>query len=162
VTLGRLQRLLHDANATVRRADDRIRIGLGIVPASASDSILYAWAASPSSPVATVGFTLVAGPGGAPLLDARLASADRWMQSTGSAKEHWVFRAGGIPSVHGDEAQGLAIERILGWAMAHPGMRGAIVTHAADYGTGRGLRAASGRVRPAFAVVVRAVRETSR
>ena len=158
----RLDRLLRAAATTTRRASPRTRIALSIIPATAADSALYAWAASSDSPLDAVGFTLLAGTGGSTTLDAELAAAERWMRQGGRDKEHWVFRTGGLPGGHGEEAQERAIAGVLGWAMATRGIRGAIVTHAGDYGTGRGLRAVSGRVRPAFTVVVRAARETSR
>jgi hypothetical protein len=162
VAESRIAHRLAAARAAARRADPRIRIGLSIVPATSRDSALYEWAVSPRSPVDAVGFTFLAGPGGAPVLAGRLAAAERWMRLAGRAKEHWVFRAGGLPMIHGDASQEAAIAGILGWAMPRPGIRGAIVTHAGDYGTQRGLRGVSGRVRPAFAVVVRAGREANR
>jgi hypothetical protein len=160
--LERLDRLLRAAAVTAKRASPGMRIAVSIVPGTVDDSILYAWAASSGSPVDAVGFTFLAGPGGATRLEAELGAAERWMRRADRDREHWVFRAGGLPGVHGDEAQERATAGILGWAMPRPGIRGAIVTHAGDYGTGRGLRAVSGRVRPAFAVVVRAARETRR
>ena len=81
------------------------------------------------------------------------------MLASGSRKEHWVFRAGGIPLIHGDLTQDNALAGLLGWAMGRPGIRGIIVTHAGDYGSLRGLRAPTGRVRPAAATLFRAGKE---
>ena len=146
--------------ATVKRVDRRIKVGVTLIP-GARDSAVYAWAAAVDSPMDAVGFTLLAGAGGGPRLDARLATADRWMQRAGTVKEHWLFRAGGAPSLHGDEAHELAIIGLLGWAMNRPGIRGAVVTHAGDYGSMRGLRAASGRIRRATATLGRAAKEAA-
>ena len=144
--------------ATAKRADRRIKVGISVIP-GVRDSAVYAWAASSDSPLDAVGFSLLAGAGGGPRLDARLRTAESWMQRAGTLKEHWLFRAGGAPSIHGDAAQELAIAGLLSWAMGRPGMRGAIVTHAGDYGSMRGLRAPSGRLRPATGTMFRAAKE---
>jgi hypothetical protein len=144
--------------ATVKRADRRIKVGISVIP-GARDSAVYAWAASADSPLDVVGFSLLADGGGGRELDARIRTAESWMQRSGVIKEHWLFRAGGAPSIHGDAAQELALAGLLGWAMARPGMRGAIVTHAGDYGSMRGLRAASGRLRSATGTLFRAAKE---
>ena len=157
---ARRQWQLQAVAATVKRADRRIKVGVALIP-GARDSAVHAWAASIDSPMDAVGFSLLASAGGGPRLDARLATADRWMQRSGTAKEHWLFRAGGAPSLHGDAAHDLAIAGLLSWAMSRPGIRGAVVTHAGDYGSMRGLRAASGRLRPAAVTVGRAAKEAA-
>ena len=159
---ARIDLLIRTAATAARRGHPRTRIALSIVPATPSDSALYAWAASPDSPIDAVGFTFLAGPRGVSELEAQLATAERWMRAVGGTKEHWVFRAGGLPAIHGELAQERAIAGILDWAMPRPGIRGAVLSHAGDYGPQRGLRAVSGRVRPAFSIVVRAGRETGR
>jgi hypothetical protein len=144
--------------ATAKRVDRRIKVGISVIP-GVRDSAIYAWAAASDSPLDAVGFSLLAGAGGGPRLDAQLRTADSWMQRTGTAKEHWLFRAGGAPSIHGDASQEFAVAALLSWAMGRSGMRGAIVTHAGDYGSMRGLRAASGRLRSATSIVFRAAKE---
>ena len=151
---GRLRALA----AAVRAADGRTRIALSVTP-GARDSAIYAWAASSASPLDAVGFSLLADAGGGPRLAARLRTVERWMGASGEAKEHWVFRAGGLPLIHGDLTQDHALTGLLGWAMGRPGIRGIIVTHAGDYGSLRGLRAPSGRIRPAAATLFRAGKE---
>jgi hypothetical protein len=155
---GRRQWQIRAMTAAVKRVDRRIKVGISVIP-GLRDSALYAWAASSDSPLDAVGFTLVASAGGGPRLDARIRTADAWMQRAGTAKEHWLFRAGGAPSIHGDAAQELAMAGLLSWSMGRAGMRGAIVTHAGDYGSMRGLRAASGRLRPATSTLFRAAKE---
>lgn len=155
---ARRQWQLRALAATAKSADRRIKVGISVVP-GVRDSAIYAWAASSDSPLDAVGFSLLASAGGGPRLDARLRTAESWMQRSGTSKEHWLFRAGGAPSIHGDAAQELAIAGLLSWAMGRPGMRGAIVTHAGDYGSMRGLRAASGRLRSATGTLFRAAKE---
>jgi hypothetical protein len=144
--------------AAVKKVDPRIRVGISVVP-GARDSSVHAWAASGDSPLDVVGFSILADAGGGPRLDARIRTADSWMRSVGTLKEHWIFRGGGAPSLHGDVAQERTIAGLLGWAMGRPGVRGLIVTHAGDYGSMRGLRAPSGRLRPGAATMFRAARE---
>ena len=144
--------------AAVKAASPRTRVALSVTPGT-RDSAIYAWAASADSPLDAVGFALLADAGGGPGLAARMRTAERWMVASGGLKEHWVFRAGGLPLVHGDLTQDHALTGLLGWAMGRPGIRGIIVTHAGDYGSLRGLRAPSGRLRPATATLFRAGRE---
>ena len=74
------------------------------------------------------------------------------------AKEHWVFAAGGYPLAHGELSQARAIWAALAWATAHPAIKGLVVYEAGDYGQARGLRAPSGRLRPATFAVLRALK----
>ena len=149
---------LRALTAAVKQAAPRTRVALSVIP-GVRDSALYAWAASPDSPLDAVGFSMLADAGGGPRLASRIRIADSWIRSSGPTKEHWVFRAGGIPSIHGDIAQDQALNGLLGWAMGRPGIRGVIVTHAGDYGSLRGLRAPTGRVRPGMATLIRAGKE---
>jgi hypothetical protein len=149
-----------DAAATVaRRINPRIKVGISIVPGSARDSALYAWAVSGASSVAAVGFTILADGGGGSTVESRLDAAKRLMETAATPKEHWVFHAGALPNLHGERAQELVLAAVLGWAMGQPGVRGAIVTRAGDYADQRGLRAPSGRLRSAVAVLQKASRE---
>ena len=144
--------------AAVKAASPRTKVAVSVVP-GVRDSALYAWAASDDSPLDAVGFSLLADAGGGPRLAARMRRAESWMLRAGSSKEHWVFRAGGLPAIHGDVAQEQALNGLLGWAMGRPEIRGVIVTHAGDYGSMRGLRAPTGRIRPAVATLFRAGKE---
>src|SRR5260221_165850 len=58
------------AAAEAHRVDRRVRIGVAASLYESRDSALYAWAASPSSPVDVVGFTLYPSPSGVIPLDA--------------------------------------------------------------------------------------------
>lgn len=147
------------AVAVVKRAFPSIKVGVSIGGFTASDSALYAWAASAESPVQAVGFTLFPSFAGARALEARLSTADRWMRGTQTRKEHWVWTAGGYPMAHGELSQERAIWRVLAWATTHPQMRGVIVGDAADYSGETGLRAPGGRLRSAVSMVGRAIRQ---
>jgi hypothetical protein len=123
----------------------------------ARDSALYAWAAAPASPVDAIGFSLFPWIGGAATLDARMRTADSWLNSYPEPKEHWVLEAGGLPMVHGEQNQARAIWGTIAWATSRRAVKGAIVFEASDYGTPIGLRAPGGRVRPAAATLARAI-----
>ena len=150
---------LEAAAAVAKRINPRIRIAISIVPGSVRDSALYAWAASAASSVSAVGFTILADGGGGTTVESRLVAATRLMETVATPKEHWVFHAGALPALHGERAQERTLAAVLGWAMGQPGMRGAIVTRAGDYGDQRGLRAPSGRTRSAVSVVQKAASE---
>lgn len=149
---------LRAVSAAAKQVRPRTRVALAVIP-GARDSAIYAWAVSEDSPLDAVGFSLLADAGGGPRLSARIRTAESWMVRAGRGKEHWVFRAGGVPAIHGDVSQDRALTGLLGWAMGRPGIRGAIVTHAGDYGSMRGLRAPTGRLRPGTATLIRAGKE---
>jgi hypothetical protein len=139
----------------VRLERPRTRVAVSLGAFTDADSALYAWATAEGSPLDVVGFEVLPSYGGGESLAARLRTADRWMRS--SAKEHWIFAAGGFPLAHGEANQSRAIWGALAWGTSHPRVRGVIVEGAGDYDALTGLRAASGRVRPAAAFVARAV-----
>lgn len=134
----------------------RIKVSLPISTYGTRDSILYAWAARPGSPIDAVGFSLLAGFDGARLMDTDMRVAQRWMRQFPRTKEHWVFAAGGYPLVHGEESQLRAIWDALAWATAQAPIKGLVVYEGGDYNTVRGIRAAGGRLRPVFEALVRA------
>jgi hypothetical protein len=148
------------AARAVHGADSHIKTGIAASAYDARDSALYQWAAAPGSPIDAVGFTLFPTFGGAMSLDARMQIADRWMQRQPAAqKEQWVFAAGGNPAAHGEESQARVVWGEVVWGASHAAIKGVIVADAADYETITGLRAASGRLRPAVGMVIRASRE---
>lgn len=137
----------------------RIRVGVGASSYGARDSVLYTWAASRTSPVDVVGFTLLPGFDGATSLDTHLRVAQRWMrQFPVKPKDHWVFATGGYPVAHGERNQELAVWGVLAWATAQAPIKGLVVTDAGDYDALRGLRAPGGRLRPAVGAIIRAER----
>jgi hypothetical protein len=143
---------VHGANA-----DTRVMAHIGGF--TASDSALYAWAASRSSPVDAVSLTLFPGTHGA--LDIRRAerTIDAWLVAQRDApdKEHWILEAGGYPTVHGDLSQSRALWGILAWATNHPVIRGVIAFEASDYSARLGLQTPSGRIRLAAGTLKRAI-----
>jgi hypothetical protein len=148
------------ATAVTHRAFPAIKVGVSIGGLTPDDSALFVWAASEESPVNAVGFTLQPWFGGGRALEARLSTADRWINMVpDSRKEQWVWLAGGYPMAHGEESQERTIWRVLAWATAQPKMRGVIVGDAGDYSGETGLRAPGGRLRSAVGTVARAIRQ---
>jgi hypothetical protein len=150
---------LSEAARAVKAINRSVRVGVSASSYRTTDSTLYAWAASPSSPLDVVGFSFFPSPyiGGGIQSDTR--TADRWMRAMPSRKEHWVFATGGFPLAYGDRSQEEAIWEVLAWATDHPQIKGAVVYEAGDYGQSRGLRAPNGRFRPATAIVTRAIQQ---
>jgi hypothetical protein len=145
---------------SIHATDRRIKVAIAISAFDARDSVIYAWATSPASSVDVIGFVLLPGLSGAPILDARMKTADRWLQRASQPpKEHWVLATGGYPAAHGESSQQLAIWGTLAWATSRGAIKGAIITDAGDYNDITGLRAATGRLRPAALAVVRAAKE---
>jgi hypothetical protein len=142
----------------VKGIDRNIRIGVAASAYTRNDSVLYAWAIAPRSPIDIVGFSLFPSPyvGGGIQADTR--TADRWMNSLRPRKEHWVFATGGYPLAYGERSQEEAVWEVIAWATDRPIVKGVIVYEAGDYGQSRGLRAPNGRLRPAAAAVMRAMR----
>lgn len=159
------ERYLTDAARAAKTIDPSIRVGVAASEYSRADSALYAWAASPRSPIDLVGFSLFPSPyvGGGVQADTR--TADRWMRATPPKKEHWVFATGGYPLAYGERSQTNAVWEVMAWATDHPAIKGLIVYEAGDYGQARGLRAPDGRLRPVAGFVMRAIqalRESAR
>jgi len=91
-------------------------------------------------------------------IQAYTQTADRWMNVLRPRKEHWVFATGGYPLAYGERSQEEAVWEVMAWATGRPIIKGLIVYEAGDYGQSRGLRAPNGRLRPAAAAVMRAIR----
>jgi len=145
---------------SIHAVDRHIRVAIVVSAFDERDSALYAWASTPGSPIDVIGFTLFPALDGAPALDERMRTADRWTQRlSGPPKEQWVITAGGYPAAHGESAQQLAIWGTLAWATSRGAIKGAIIADASDYESITGLRAANGRLRPAAIAVMRATRE---
>jgi hypothetical protein len=149
------------AATVAHQANPKARVLVHVGGFGARDSALYAWAAAPGSPIDAIGFTLVPWLGGAATLDARMRTADSWLNSYPEPKEHWVLEAGGLPMAHGEQNQARAIWGTIAWATSRRPVKGAIVFEASDYGTPIGLRAPGGRVRPAAQTLARAIRVLS-
>lgn len=154
----RWRAFLARASRAAKDADPGVRVGVSISAFDSRDSLLYAWAAAPRSPIDVVGFSLFPRRDGMGDIDSRMRAADRWMQVTPPVKPHWVLAVGGYPLAHGERAQEQAIWGALAWATGRPAIKGVIVYEAGDYGLARGLRAPSGRLRRAGIALRRAVR----
>ncbi|CAN5130685.1 hypothetical protein BH09GEM1_BH09GEM1_13590 [soil metagenome] len=152
------QDYLTRASADAKRIRPRTRIGVAASTYDRRDSTLYAWAAAAGSPVDVVGFSLWPSPAGLRTLDAARGAADRWMRESKSAKDHWVFSAGGFPEAHGEASQEQAVWDALAWATSRPLIKGFIVAESGDYGAIRGIRAADGHLRGVAFAIKRAIK----
>lgn len=146
------------AAAVAHHVNPNIRVAVAAASYGPRDSTLYAWAASRGSPIDIAGFSLLPGFDGATSMDTHLRIAQRWLGAPGRARPAWVFAAGGFPIAHGEASQTLALRGALAWAIAQPAVAGIVVVQAGDYDTQLGLRAPTGRLRPAFGEVARAMR----
>jgi hypothetical protein len=144
----RWEAFLTNAARVAKGIDPKVRVGVAASAYTRNDSILYAWAASPRSPIDVVGFSLFPSPyvGGGIQADTR--TADRWMRAVPPRKEHWIFATGGYPLAFGERSQENAVWEVMAWGTEHPSIKGMIVYEAGDYGQARGLRAPTGRMRP--------------
>jgi hypothetical protein len=155
---------LEAAAHAVDSVNRRVRVAYAVAAYDARDSVLYAWAAADGSPMDAVGFILRPTRHGGASLREHMATAERWIAAAESGREHWVFGVAGLPMVHGERSQRLAIEGALAWATRQEGMRGVIIANATDYTMATGLRSSLGRLRPALAAAQRSaqlVRETA-
>jgi hypothetical protein len=151
------ERYLSSAASASHRIRPRTRVLLPLAAFTPRDSAIYAWGAAPASPVDAIGFAITAGVRGGATLDAQLQAADRWMRDASTPREHWVLRASGWPSIHGEKSQERTLWRILAWGSTHRAMRGAIIAPSSDYGALAGLRTAGGRLRPAARRIASAI-----
>jgi hypothetical protein len=161
--LGRLpvatwEDYLTRAAAVVREVRPRTRVGVSASSFDSRDSTLFAWAASPGSPMTIVGFSFRPSRLGARTMDASFRAADRWMRAIPQTKPYWVFSAGGYPLVHGEGSQDQAVWASLAWATAHGQVRGLVVNEANDYGQAMGVRAPNGRFRRVANTVRRSIK----
>ncbi|MDQ2890106.1 MAG: hypothetical protein M3R65_06065 [Gemmatimonadota bacterium] len=145
------------AAGIIHHVNPNIRVAVAAASFGARDSVVYQWAASRSSPVDVVGFSLMPGFDGATSLDTHMRIAQRWLRATSRPKPHWVLAAGGYPVAHGERSQLLALRGVLSWATAQPAIRGVVFTDAGDYDAQRGLRAPDGRFRPALGELERSI-----
>lgn len=145
---------LREAATRARSIDPRVRVGVMASAYTPPDSELYVWAASSSTALDVVGFSLRPSYGGGASLLARFHVAERWMR--GTLKPHIVFATGAYPRLHGQRNQERALWGMLAWATRQPQIEAFLVDGAGDYGALAGLRAPGGRVRPAMQMLVRA------
>ena len=155
----RWEAFLTEAARVAKRIDKNVRVGVSASSYTRNDSALYAWAATPGSPIDVVGFSLFPSPyvGGGIQADTR--TADRWLRATKPQKDHWIFATGGYPLSYGERSQENAVWEVLAWATDHPYIKGAVIYEAGDYGLARGLRAPDGRTRPVTGRVIRAIEQ---
>ena len=151
------------AAGVVREVRPRTKVALAASAFDSRDSTLYAWAASPGSPVDIVGFSLYPTRLGARSIDASMRAVDRWIRAYPPSKPHWILGTGGYPLAHGERSQDRALWSVLAWATSHQFVEGLVVTEANDYGQSMGIRAPNGRYRqvtPRLKSAIDALRET--
>ena len=146
------------ASARAKRLRPRTRVAVVAGRFDAADSVLFAWAAAPGSPIDVLGFGLRPSFDGGVSLDARLHAADRWLRLAPGTKPVWVLPASGYPGAHGERSQARALWGAIAWASARERVKGVVVADAGDYAGRTGLRAPGGRLRSAAAVITRAER----
>lgn len=154
------------AAQVIARVRPRTTMAWAAARLDATDSAVYAWAASNTSPVRLLGAVAYPSFSGLPAIDARLRAFDRWharaREAGVGAQPHWLVNVGGLAHAHGDAAQLAAIRHALAWGSRRPWIGAAIVGEPADYVGGLGLRAANGRRRAAvgsIAVAAKAMRD---
>jgi hypothetical protein len=145
------------AAAAAHRVNRRVSVMYVASAYTARDSVLFAWAASPGSPVDAVGLALAPSRRGAIGLGARIAAGERWLRATPSPKETWAFAAA-LPLTHGEQSQERALWAAMAWATRQPRVAGIVISEAGDYERQRGLRASDGRLRPAALAIRRAAK----
>jgi hypothetical protein len=156
----RWQQYFTNAAQRAKAIDPRVKVGYSVSTYGIADSILYAWAAKPGSPMDVVGFSFFPEKKGIDdIVNAFEPAADRWMKTTPPRKDHWVFAAGGFPLTTGERMQERIVWRSLSWATDHPAIKGLIVYEASDYAQARGLRAPNGRLRAAERAERNAIRQ---
>ena len=152
------QRFLTRSADLAHAAFPTIRVATSASAYHARDSVLFAWALSPQSPMNAAGFSLYPSFRGALSLETRVSAADRWLRARPSSRKPvWVFAAGGYPRLHGERSQEQAVWRALTWATSRRDVRGVVVAEAGDYERVAGMRTPSGRTRPVATMVARAV-----
>jgi hypothetical protein len=156
----RWQAYLTSAAQRAKAVDASVKIGFSVSSYGIADSILYAWAAQPGSPVDVVGFSFFPEKKGIDdIVNAFEPAADRWMKTVPRGKDHWVFAVGAFPLNTGERMQERIIWHVLSWATDHPAIKGAVIYEAGDYAQARGLRVPNGRLRAAQKAVRDAIRQ---
>ena len=154
------QSYLTSASQRAKAIDAHVKVGYSVSSYGITDSVLYAWAAKPGSPIDVIGFSFFPEKKGIDdIVNAFEPAADRWMKTTPPRKEHWVFAAGGYPLNTGERMQERIVWRSLSWATDHPAIKGLIVYEASDYAQARGLRAPNGRLRAAERAIRNAIKQ---
>lgn len=162
------QRMIRSTDAVRQRVRPATRLGVVLGRLDSRDSATYAWAVQAAPMVGVVGAVVFPSYSGMPGIDARLRTFERWhARATDSLAtdsltterrtlpSHWLATVGGLPHAHGDASQLAAIQHALAWASVQPWIHAAIIGEAADYSSRTGLRAATGRIRNAWPVLVR-------
>ncbi|MHB1311617.1 MAG: hypothetical protein ACYC3L_06330 [Gemmatimonadaceae bacterium] len=141
-----------------RRIDRDVTIALATSAATPLDSTLCDWVGQGDTPVDAIALAVPPGRDGPARLRAAQAALGRWLSMAHTPPVVWVVALPSAPAVDGEVAQQHVLRQALQWASAHAWVRGVIAGDASDTWWSGGLRAASGRSRPALAEVGNALR----
>ena len=141
-----------------RAGFDAVRTIVSIDPLMPDGRAWFTWVRTRARGAAAVGVVLRAGAGGANDLEEQMAMVSQWIASQPSDRPTWITRVTTAPVAHGEESQALAWRGVLAWAARTAEIHGVLTGPASDYGTVTGIRAASGRLRPAARVIAAAAR----
>lgn len=147
------------ARAEASQSERLTRVAWVAARLDVTDSIVYAWAATSTSPVDIIGATIFPSFSGLPAVDARLRAFERWrarantLPSASPTVAHWLVPVGGLPRAHGDASQVAAFRHTLAWGARRPWIGAVILGEPADYARWLGLRASNGRTRAAVGML---------
>ncbi|MDQ6828367.1 MAG: hypothetical protein M3081_05820, partial [Gemmatimonadota bacterium] len=151
-------RFVGDAAALAKRLDPDVTVLAHAGGLSELDSALIAWSLNPGSPIDGVGVGILPSYDGAPSLEARMSTIDRWLRGAPTEHEVWVIGVGGLPMLHGEASQQRALMGVMAWATRHASVQGLLVLQSSDYDAPLGLRAPGGRLRGGSSAVARAIK----
>ncbi len=159
---GWWRQMMQTTDAIRERVRPSTRLGVMLSRLDARDSAVYAWAVTSAPVVDVIGAVIFPSYSGMPGTDARLRAFARWhvraadsLSTNRTTPTHWLANVGGLPHAHGDDAQLAAIQRAMAWASRQPWIHAAIIGEPADYRGRNGIRAANGRIRSAWPVLIR-------
>ena len=147
---------LRESAAVAHAALPDIRVGVALSAYTAADSDLVIWAGQPDAGIDVIGLSLNPSYGGGASLQARFRAAQRWLAS--GQKPVWVLASGAYPRIFGERNQERALWGTMAWATSQRRVVGFVVVGAGDYDALTGMRTPSGRLRPAFSMLVAAKR----
>jgi hypothetical protein len=147
---------LRESAAMTRATRPDTRIGVALSTYTAADSELVRWVSEADAGIDVIGLSLHPSYGGGASLQVRFRAAQRWLADV--QKPVWVLASGAYPRIFGERNQERALWGTMAWATSQRHVVGFIVVGAGDYDALTGLRAPSGRLRPAFSMLVAAKR----
>lgn len=159
---GWWRQMISTTDAVRKRVRPATRLGVMLSRLDARDSAVYAWAVTAAPAVDVIGAVIFPSYSGMPGVDARLRAFARWHTfATDSLPDnrvtpiHWLANVGGLPHAHGDASQLAAIRHSMAWASRQSWIHAVVIGEPADYRGRTGIRAANGRVRTGWPMLIR-------